>query len=1801
MIIPVRNIYKFFLLIFLLFTIVYGIFGPPYETAYAAPVTIGTSTSASATTGAEYRKSFYDSTNSTYWSFYYNGSAIAYKYSTDGVTWNGTGTIAENTSDFSIWANGTTVYLATSNGIVLNVRQGTAAATSITWGSPVTASGAYSITGAPVITQDTNNKIWVAWPYDDGGYGASGIFARRSTNVNDITAWDAINTLSTDLTSVNIVPLTGGDIYAAWVSGTTLAGKKYTNASSSWDASATTVVSTATTDYSLVSDASGNIHLEYLSSGSIYYTKYSGTWSSAVTIQSGSATHPSITIDTASGDLYAFYANTNTIYYKKGVSPYALANWDAAATSLYGTGTNVSPSASYQTTGSKAFLSWTNGAASPYNVYFDNSIATSSGPATRYWINNTSGNWNDTANWSDTSGGTGGATVPVAGDTAIFDNAGSAHNGALTIDTAIDVATLDFQAAYIGAITQGANTITTSTVMNLNGTSLTAGADITASGTLTIGASKTLDINGHNLTVTGVFTNNGTLKQTGDETTVSLTNDTAHGTVEYSATSGTRNIRNWTYYNLKINGTGGTFRLPATATTTVNGDLDVTAGTLTTNDGTTNRNITVTGNVTIAGTLTANASTITCTGNWANSGTFTANTSTVIFNKASSTQTLSSGGVDAGKFFNNLTHSGTGTLQLITNNLDVNGIFTNSAGTFDSNNLNMNFAGHWNNTGTAIFIRGSGLFYFDGTTTLTDSSSNADDLGTLDSGLATITLGSSITATRVMVYSFNMGSGGYNLNLTGTGSPISVAIFNKGTNSTFTYTGTGSSTNIITYAYNNLTVAPTTPTTYSLTGNLTGTKAMSGNLTVNANATLDLRPSTIDYNLTAVNVTINGTLDASDSLSTIAVGGNWSNAAGGVFVSGSSTVNFTKSSGTQTLDSGGTGVGKIFNNITHSGAGILQLLTNNINIDGDFTNSAGTFDVNSRDMTVAGSWSNTATFDKETRTVTLDGGATGKTINGGASGFYTLTVNGAGGGWTLNTSNLTTIRNLNVTAGTLNTGTVSLGSASILSSATTITINGGVLIGGSGSIVGKIFNVTNGTFTAGSGQVNVGSFSVFGSYTHNGGTVDWTTNNATFAYYAYGSNILPNDIYHNINLYNSAALAEEQSVTYSLSGTTVAEGNLSLYVLSIGPNTLDISSNILTVNGDITINLNTILFATSGTINVGGNWINSGTFTPGSGIVDFTKSSGTQTLDSGGTGIGKLFNNLTHSGAGTLQLSTNALNIDGNFTNSDGVFNADGLNINMAKNWNISGGSFTAGTTPGTQTITFDSTNAAAISGSTTFNNLIMDTSVDGAKTITFAAGATQTINDTWTLDGSVGNVLALRSSVPDTAWYFVISGDMISGDYIDVSDSQNINNAFRITPGDNVTDSGNNNPGWNFFPPDAPTIGTPEAISVAAIRWKFTDVNPNEVGFKVYDATDTLKATCVGVDLTSCDEVGLSVNTEYSGRYVVSYNDSGQSPHSGTAASTYTLANVPLASTVNRSSSTSLKVIINVNGNSAATQFAISNEALGKYVQADGSNGDTAVWQDYATWGEATGITNTGLVHSTTYAYRVKARNGNNIETAVSPSSSETTLSQGHGSKSSKPTPTPIPSTSPSSQESGQQSSFRFNNDQAPYFSGDNQANVRILQNVLRYLGYFPFWVDSTGFYGSITKQAVFLYQKSKAIVASWWDWGAGFFGPRTRAALNEDIENGIIPNCAIEGTCDDSNKVYFPYDLDIESSGYYVTKLQERLVSEGFLDSRYVTGYFGFITQKAVIEYQNYHNIDTSQGGAGRVGPKTREILNN
>jgi len=226
----------------------------------------------------------------------------------------------------------------------------------------------------------------------------------------------------------------------------------------------------------------------------------------------------------------------------------------------------------------------------------------------------------------------------------------------------------------------------------------------------------------------------------------------------------------------------------------------------------------------------------------------------------------------------------------------------------------------------------------------------------------------------------------------------------------------------------------------------------------------------------------------------------------------------------------------------------------------------------------------------------------------------------------------------------------------------------------------------------------------------------------------------------------------------------------------------------LKVPGDVSIS--GILTLTTGTIELTGNWTNSGTFTSGTGTVNFTAGSGTQTLTSGGSGTGKLFYDLTHSGVGTLQLNSNAIDIDGAFTNSAGIFDANGFNIYVAGNWSNS-----VTFTHGNNTVILDGSNQT-LTGSTTFYILIK--SVSSSATLTFDYTATQTITNSLTLNGASGQLLSLRSSLDDNrAGITLQSGGTQNLSYLDVKDSD-ASGGVTLDAGTTSVNS-YNNLNWSF------------------------------------------------------------------------------------------------------------------------------------------------------------------------------------------------------------------------------------------------------------------------------------------------------------------------------------------------------------------------------------------------------------------
>ncbi|MGI6423118.1 MAG: DUF2341 domain-containing protein [Candidatus Dojkabacteria bacterium] len=165
---------------------------------------------------------------------------------------------------------------------------------------------------------------------------------------------------------------------------------------------------------------------------------------------------------------------------------------------------------------------------------------------------------------------------------------------------------------------------------------------------------------------------------------------------------------------------------------------------------------------------------------------------------------------------------------------------------------------------------------------------------------------------------------------------------------------------------------------------------------------------------------------------------------------------------------------------------------------------------------------------------------------------------------------------------------------------------------------------------------------------------------------------------------------------------------------------------------------------------------------------------------------------------------------------------------------------------------------------------------------------------------------------------------------------------------------------------PAAPTNLTATALSTTSIRWTFDDNATGEEGVMLYDQNDNLQKICIGENITSCDEENLSENTQYT-RYVVAYNSEAESNPSNTK-SIYTLVSTPILTLVGK---TDISVSL------SSSQPANGAEVLFNCIEGCGTNINV--------WTPTISTTVQGLSNNTQYTFRVKARNGDNVESAYS------------------------------------------------------------------------------------------------------------------------------------------------------------------------------------------------------------------------
>jgi len=319
------------------------------------------------------RKIVFDGTR--WWFFVWDGSYLAYYYSTDLNTWTRSGTVWYYTPALAMGGadvriSGSTVYIAqvhySSNYYVYFVK-GAISGTSISWSSPVTLEVyPYTIYGGGLAI-DTSGRIWVAvakYNQSDTNYY---FFASYSTDGG--STWVVASppgTLSS-IGGVTIVPMSGGKVMFIAKGYNTI---HYSIYNDSWSPLATAVSDAVSgSGYFSVTSNGDVVYLVYTDGfGRIRFMKYTGTsWTSPAIIATTSASsQPIIEFNPSNGVLVVFWISGSTVYVAcstdDGTTWRVLTvGTDAVTSSIYITG-------AVQVYNNYAVLAYLTGSSPPYTV-----------------------------------------------------------------------------------------------------------------------------------------------------------------------------------------------------------------------------------------------------------------------------------------------------------------------------------------------------------------------------------------------------------------------------------------------------------------------------------------------------------------------------------------------------------------------------------------------------------------------------------------------------------------------------------------------------------------------------------------------------------------------------------------------------------------------------------------------------------------------------------------------------------------------------------------------------------------------------------------------------------------------------------------------------------------------------------------------------------------------------------------------------------------------------------------------------------------------------------------------------------------------------------------------------------------------------------------------------------------------------------------------------------------------------------------------------------------------------------------
>ena len=760
-----------------------------------------------------------------------------------------------------------------------------------------------------------------------------------------------------------------------------------------------------------------------------------------------------------------------------------------------------------------------------------------------------------------------------------------------------------------------------------------------------------------------------------------------------------------TYGNLMLSSTSGavTKTMPGTAFT-VEGDFTSSQGTGSSVAYTAASAITINGDLNIGTSTTFSGASYShnLSGNWINNGTFTGATSTINIKGASTS--ISGTGTHN---FNNLTISVTDVTAAAASNLSISGnLLTTGSGEFthdDGGTITM--------TGAAKIISGANIVL------------------------------SNLTVTGIVVIDTTLFVTG-NLAVSGSFTATDGTITMNGISKTITGAGT-----IGFYALN---AAGTLTATASFS--VSNFLDVSGSITATAGTATFTNSSNLNGTANLFNVTINGVSLTLSGNSVLGIANVFSISSGFLNVSSntSNTVNFN---GTVAQSVNAT----TYNHLILSN-GNTKTAAGAITTNGTITiNTATTFSAGTYTHQVYGNWVNNGTFTAGTSTVQFRGAAN-KTITG-ATTFNILTINKTSSTNTIKLNNNVSVPTLNMTSGTLLTGTntititntrtgpgIILGTItrthafalltayefegpdnritfSAQTGVTSVTVN--VSIGSigdfpDGASINRVYDITvpAGTYTATlrlhylDGELNGNDESTMLLWRYNGAV--WASSGRT------GNNTTTNYVEQSglTNITNRWSCADGPSVVRWNGSVSTAWANAANWTVVAGAPTLPPSANDIVQIGtaaftnhptiSTAVSIKSLIFgsAQAATLTVGAG----GSLTTSGNVNGSWSANAVHTIDAGNQNItvnGDLsLSNGTAGRAIDLLIGTGTVAVTGSLIQSGGanvIFSASG-NLNIGTDYLYSSGTFT----PGAGTVQYNGTDAQSVAA-LTYNHLTIN------------------------------------------------------------------------------------------------------------------------------------------------------------------------------------------------------------------------------------------------------------------------------------------------------------------------------------------------------------------------------------------------------------------------------------------------------------------------------------------------------------